>query len=71
MKGDSEKNRQLTEARATVVRDYLVKNFRVDDMRIKTLGLGKATKPDEASGIAIIVYPVGQKPATAAARQRQ
>src|SRR5882762_1392097 len=33
MKGDTEKNRQLTEARSMVVRDYLTKNFKFDDTR--------------------------------------
>ena len=41
MKGETGKDRVLSEARAAVVRDYLAKNFRLDDTRIKTLGLGK------------------------------
>src|SRR6202011_994352 len=34
MKGDSDKERTLTQARAMVVRQYLVENFKVDDTRI-------------------------------------
>jgi len=57
--GDSEKDKELTRARASVVRDYLVSNFKVDDTRIKTLGLGKS---DSGSGsVQILVYPSGQK----------
>jgi len=71
MKGDTDKARQLTDARATVVRDYLVQNFRLDDTRIKTLGLGKS-RSDEGSGVEIVIYPAVQKPAAAtAARRRQ
>jgi outer membrane protein OmpA-like peptidoglycan-associated protein len=40
MKGDTEKNRLLTEARAMAVRYYLVQNFMLDDTRIKTIGQG-------------------------------
>ena len=41
MKGDAEDVKVLTQARAMVVRDYLVKNFQMDDRRVKTMGLGK------------------------------
>ncbi len=58
MKGDSEKDRVLTEARALVVRDYLVKNFKLDDARIKTLGLGKAETGGGETKVDILVYPV-------------
>ena len=40
--GDSEKDRLLTQARAKVVRDYLVQNFKFDDTRVKIIGLGKS-----------------------------
>ena len=58
MKGDSEKDRVLTEARAMVVRDYLVKNFKLDDTRIKTLGLGKTETGGGETKVDILVYPV-------------
>src|SRR5262249_14065277 len=40
-KGDTEKLRTLSAARAKVVRDYLTETFKVDDKRIKIIGLGK------------------------------
>jgi len=55
--GDSEKDRVLTQARAMVVRDYLVENFRVDDTRIRTIGLGKVMAPGISSRVQILVYP--------------
>jgi len=39
-----------------VVRDYLVKNFKVDDTRIKTIGLGKTDTANEEPKIDILVY---------------
>ena len=41
MEGDSQKDLVLTEARAMVVREYLVENFGFDDSQLKTLGMGK------------------------------
>jgi outer membrane protein OmpA-like peptidoglycan-associated protein len=60
-KGDSEKDKTLTEARTMVVRDYLVKNFSMDDTLVKTMGLGKDTPDGEASvgGVEILIYPAG------------
>ncbi len=58
-KGDTDKARSLTQARSMVVRDYLVDNFRLDDTRIKTIGLGKAKDDGEANKVRILVYPVG------------
>jgi outer membrane protein OmpA-like peptidoglycan-associated protein len=55
-KGDSDKVRVLTEARAKVIRDYFTQNFRLDDKRVKTIGLGK-TKATEPPKLVIIVYP--------------
>jgi len=57
MKGDSDKNRRLTEAQTMVVRDYLVQNFRLDDTRIKTIGLGKVKAAGDTGGVEITVYP--------------
>lgn len=55
MKGDTTQEKVLTEARAMVVRDYLVKNFKMDDTRVKTIGLGKTS--DDTAGVAVLVYP--------------
>jgi outer membrane protein OmpA-like peptidoglycan-associated protein len=54
--GDSEKDRVLTQAQAKVVRDYIVQHFRVNDSRIKTIGIGKKTQPGDASEIQILIY---------------
>jgi len=60
MKGDAEEVRVLTEARAMVIRDYLVNNFKMDDTRFKTMGLGKNQQVSSDSGIIeIIIYPPG------------
>jgi phospholipid/cholesterol/gamma-HCH transport system substrate-binding protein len=59
MKGDTEKERLLTEARAMVVRDYLVRNFKMDDTRIKTIGLGKSDKAAEDGSVEVLIYPEG------------
>jgi phospholipid/cholesterol/gamma-HCH transport system substrate-binding protein len=57
-KGDSAQEQVLTEARAMVVRDYLVKNFKMDDTRVKTIGLGKSSDA-EGAGVKVLVYPTG------------
>ena len=62
MTGEAEKDLVLTQARAAVVRAYLVGNFGFDDTQLKTLGMGKKTgaNADSAWGaVEIIVYPVG------------
>ncbi len=59
MKGDSEKNRLLTEARAMVVRDYLISNFKLQDTRIKTIGLGKSDKAPDGGSVQVLIYPEG------------
>jgi phospholipid/cholesterol/gamma-HCH transport system substrate-binding protein len=69
MKGDSEKERVLTEARAMVVRNYLVKNFKLDDTRVKTIGLGKAETAKEEQKVEILVYPVGTNASQVQPRQ--
>jgi phospholipid/cholesterol/gamma-HCH transport system substrate-binding protein len=62
MEGDTPKELLLTEARAMVVREYLVVNFGFDDSQLKTLGMGKQanTAPDTEWGtVQIIIFPVG------------
>ncbi|MCC6589804.1 MAG: MCE family protein [Bryobacterales bacterium] len=56
MKGDADKDRALTQARAMVIRDYLVENFKLDDAKVKTIGLGKSPDVDEGSRVDLIVY---------------
>jgi phospholipid/cholesterol/gamma-HCH transport system substrate-binding protein len=60
--GDSQKDVTLTEARAMVVREYLVENFGFDDSQLKTFGAGKQTQDggDPAWGtVKILIYPAG------------
>lgn len=67
--GDTQKDLVLTQARAMVVRDYLVGNFSFDDAQLKTFGLGKgkSTNADSAWGsVEIIVYPADSESPTQA-----
>jgi flagellar motor protein MotB len=57
MKGETGQDRVLSEGRASAVRDYLAKNFRLDDTRIKTLGLGKTDSTGDSGEVEILVYP--------------
>jgi len=62
MEGDTQKDLVLTEARAMVVREYLVENFGFDDSQLKTLGMGKQTDANSDAGwgtVQIFVYPTG------------
>jgi phospholipid/cholesterol/gamma-HCH transport system substrate-binding protein len=79
--GDTKKEMLLTEARAMVVREYLVDNFGFDDMQLKTLGIGKQMNTDldgDWGTVRIIVYPAGtvmprekQQPAVSPARNSE
>jgi phospholipid/cholesterol/gamma-HCH transport system substrate-binding protein len=60
--GDAQKDLLLTQARASVVRAYLVGNFGFDDTQLKTLGMGKkldATADATWGSVEVIIYPVG------------
>jgi phospholipid/cholesterol/gamma-HCH transport system substrate-binding protein len=62
MEGDSQKDLVLTEARAMVVREYLVENYGFDDSQLKTLGTGKQTDANAGAGwgtVQILIYPAG------------
>ena len=62
MAGDTQKDLVLTEARAMVVREYLVENYGFDDSQLKTFGAGKQTDAgtDGAWGtVRILIYPAG------------
>jgi phospholipid/cholesterol/gamma-HCH transport system substrate-binding protein len=62
LEGDTGKEMLLTEARAMIIRDYLVQHFGFDDSRFKTLGLGKQATPASAGGggtIQLLIFPVG------------
>ena len=57
LKGDSEKNQVLAEARAMVVRDYQVENLKLDDLRIKTIAFAKSPDVGANGRVEILVYP--------------
>jgi phospholipid/cholesterol/gamma-HCH transport system substrate-binding protein len=62
MEGDTQKDLVLTEARAMVVREYLVENFGFDDSLLKTLGLGKQAGSNldaDWGSIQILIFPAG------------
>jgi outer membrane protein OmpA-like peptidoglycan-associated protein len=61
MKGDASTEKVLTEARAMVVRDYLVKNFKMDDTRVRTLGIGKSSDVSNP-GVSVLIYRTGTVP---------
>jgi len=64
MEGDTQKDLVLTEARAMVVREYLVDNFGFDDSRLKTLGMGKQADSNSDTGwgtLQILIYPPGSE----------
>jgi outer membrane protein OmpA-like peptidoglycan-associated protein len=68
MAGDTEKDMTLTQARALVVREYLVNNFGFDDAEVKTLGVGKKKGGDDSAWgtVDILVYPPQADVSTAA-----
>ncbi len=62
MEGDTQKDLVLTEARAMVVREYLVENFGFDDSQLRTLGMGKRADTNSDAGwgaVQILIYPAG------------
>ena len=60
--GSSDADLTLAQARAMVVRDYIVQHFGFDDTKLKTIALGKQTgevsKADWGE-IKILIYPAG------------
>jgi phospholipid/cholesterol/gamma-HCH transport system substrate-binding protein len=62
MEGDTQKDLVLTEARAMVIREYLVENFGFDDSLLMTLGMGKqagANLEADWGSIQILIFPAG------------
>jgi phospholipid/cholesterol/gamma-HCH transport system substrate-binding protein len=62
MEGDAQKDLLLTQARAMVVRKFLVENFGFDDSHLKTMGMGKqkgADLDDDWGSIQILIFPTG------------
>jgi hypothetical protein len=56
LKGDSDELETMLQARAWVVRDYLVSNFRMDDKRVKTMTRGKSAAKTDDGTVEILVY---------------
>jgi phospholipid/cholesterol/gamma-HCH transport system substrate-binding protein len=52
-KGDADKDRELSQARAYAVRSYLVDHFKLDDRRLKIIGIGKT---DGEASLRILLY---------------
>ena len=59
LRGDSDKNQVVAEARAKAVRDYLVQNFKLEDVRIKTIAFGKSQDDGSSGKVEVFVYPIG------------
>ena len=62
MEGDTRKDLVLTQARAMVIREYLVEHFGFDDSQLKTLGLGKqagSSLDADWGSIQILIFPAG------------
>ncbi len=59
VRGETEENLVLTQARAMVVREHLAEHFKIDDQRIKTIGMGEdpATPDKRAARVTVMVYP--------------
>ena len=68
-KGSKEENLKLSEARAMVVRQYLAKNFKVDDARIKTLGAGENGQAPSGN-VTIAVYSGSREDHLAVAKNK-
>jgi hypothetical protein len=61
MKGDTDKDRELTQGQSMVARNYLADHFRTDDTRIKTIGLGKALTGADRNRTEVFIYANGRR----------
>jgi len=53
-KGDKDKDKTLSQAQAMVIRAYLAEHFKLDDARVKTIGVGKDADGD--GKVDILIY---------------
>ena len=53
-----------------VLVDYLVKNFKMDDTRVRTIGLGKSPEVN-SDGVEVLVYPAATSEVSAKSNSRQ
>jgi phospholipid/cholesterol/gamma-HCH transport system substrate-binding protein len=63
-KGDLEKDNELSQARAMVVRDYLARNFKFDATKVRTLGLGEKPEAGDHGKVEILIYTSATVPAS-------
>jgi phospholipid/cholesterol/gamma-HCH transport system substrate-binding protein len=68
MKGDADKDRELAQSRAYAVRQWLANNFRFDDTRLKTAGIGKSA--EEGATVQVLIYAAGDGSAERADKRR-
>lgn len=60
--GSSDTDHTLAQARALVVREYIVQHFGFDDTKLKTIPLGKQdneTSKDNWGQVKVLIYPTG------------
>ena len=60
--GSSDSDLTLAQARAMVVREYIVQHFGFDDTKLKTIALGKQTSDNSKADwglIKVLIYPAG------------
>jgi phospholipid/cholesterol/gamma-HCH transport system substrate-binding protein len=67
-KGDTDKQRELTLARAMVAREYLVDHFKLDDTRVRTLGGGKNPNAMDGGQVEVLVYQAPENVKSARAK---
>jgi hypothetical protein len=60
VKGDSEKHQVLAEAKAMIVRDCLIENFKLDDQRIKTMAFAKLPEPRANGKVEILSFQLNE-----------
>jgi phospholipid/cholesterol/gamma-HCH transport system substrate-binding protein len=60
MKGDKDKNLEVSRGQAMVIRNYLAQHFKLDDAHLKTKGLGK--RGDEQGKVEILIYDESVQP---------
>lgn len=63
-KSDPEKDKELSQARAMVVRDFLARNFKFDAAKLRTLGLGRKPEAGDNGAVEILVYTGATAPAS-------
>ncbi|HEY6331643.1 MAG TPA: MlaD family protein [Blastocatellia bacterium] len=55
--GSNDNNVAFSEVRANAVRKYLEKKYKIDESRLRTMGLSQPPQSAEANDVSILVYP--------------